>query len=162
MARNKFLYGFLLAGVLLLSARLHARGNPVARYIEKYRGIADSLSEEFGIPASIILGVAVVESSAGAGQAVKALNNHFGITGKNHLARKGKPHSRYKQYTCARESFRDFCKMVSKKRFYEKTRCNPDPKVWLKAMSACHYSQIPAEWQKRVLTVIKSYNLNSL
>lgn len=58
-------------------------------YINKYKSTARSLSVKYGIPSSVILGVAVVESSSGQNRNSKLLKNHFGIAGKNNLRKKG-------------------------------------------------------------------------
>ena len=148
---------FLVSSLLVVPVKAQV----IDKYISKYKPIAMELSDEYGIPVSIILGVAIVESSAGKGPAVKNLNNHFGIVGKNHLLAKGKHKSRYKEYSCAEESYRDFCNMISHKKFYEKIRCKKDPQLWVKAMSRAHYSEIPLVWQKKILSAIANYDLNS-
>jgi uncharacterized FlgJ-related protein len=139
-----------------------AKAQVVDKYISKYKSIAMQLSAEYGIPVAIILGVAIVESSAGKGPAVKRLNNHFGIVGHNELKVDSNHHkSRYKQYKSAEDSYRDFCKMISRKKFYDKIKYNNDPSIWVRAMSLAHYSELPLIWQKKILSTIANYNLNS-
>ena len=67
--------------VLLLFSVLTASAQ--SRYIKRYQPIADSLSEVYGIPTSVMLGIAIIESGAGSSRNCKLLNNHFGIKGKN-------------------------------------------------------------------------------
>lgn len=116
--------------------------------------MADSLSYEYSIPASVILGVAIVESSSGSGRAVKLLNNHFGITGKNNVHKTHKIRTMYKQYPSAASSYRDFCLLVVNRKFYPKLQKNKDYKAWLTAISKTGYSARPAEWVQRISGVI--------
>src|SRR5215212_1933374 len=69
------------------------------KYINNHKVLATVLSSKYGIPASVILAVASIESSGGAGPAAKVLNNHFGIEGKNKYVNKHGHSSRYKQYS---------------------------------------------------------------
>ena len=48
-------------------------------YINKYKGIAISEMNRTGIPASITLAQAIVESGSGESNLAKQANNHFGI-----------------------------------------------------------------------------------
>ncbi len=128
-------------------------------YIKKYRPLATELSAEFGIPASVILGVAIVESSGGTGRNVRLLNNHFGIIGKNNLRKTKGIKTRYKQYPDAVASFRDFCKVISKKKFYHRLKGHPAYLPWLDAISKTGYSEAPAVWKKRIAGVIQKHKL---
>ncbi|HMO62877.1 MAG TPA: glucosaminidase domain-containing protein [Ferruginibacter sp.] len=130
-----------------------------AAYIKRYRPLADSLSEAYGIPAAVILGVAVVESSGGAGRTVKLLNNHFGIVGRNQLMKTKKIKTRYKQYSNATASYIDFCNLMTRKRFYNRLKGNNNWQLWVPAISKSGYSEVPAVWQQRVSAVIKKNKL---
>lgn len=125
-----------------------------SQYIKKYRVIADSLSHEYSIPSAVILGVAIVESSAGTSRTVRLMNNHFGMTGKNKLKATHNIKTMYKQYPSAASSYRDFCLLVVNRKFYPKLQKNKDYKAWLSAISKTGYSARPEEWVKRVSGVI--------
>jgi len=60
MKKKSFLKNGLtsLAGVLLLSSVLTATAQ--SRYIKTYQPIADSLSGVYGIPTSVMLGIAII------------------------------------------------------------------------------------------------------
>ena len=143
---------------LLLFSAAHSQ----SAYIKKYKPLARELSLEFGIPASVILGIAIVESSGGAGKTSKLLNNHFGIVGKNDVKKTHKVKTRYKQYPNAAASFRDFCKMISKKKFYSKLKGNTHYLLWLDAISKTGYSEAPAVWKKRIAGVIQKNKLDQI
>ncbi len=68
------------------------------KFVKKFRPLADSLSTEYGIPASVMLGVSILESSSGTSRNCKLLNNYFGIVGKNKLFKTKGIKTRYKQY----------------------------------------------------------------
>ena len=136
-----------------------AQSNTVSRYIEKYSGLADSLSLGFGIPVSVILGVAIVESSSGTGRNARLLNNHFGIVGKNNLLKTKAIKTKYKQYPDAESSYLDFCKLISRRKFYSKLKNNSDYKLWIDAISRSAYSEIPDFWKKTILSTIKKNKL---
>ena len=129
------------------------------KYIKKYRPVADSLGKVYGIPSAVILGVAIVESSTGSGQTSTLLNNHFGIVGKNTLKKTHKIKTRYKYYSTVTASYIDFCKLVSKRKFYSKLKKNLNYTLWVDAISKSGYSEVPSIWKERVLSVIKKHKL---
>lgn len=129
------------------------------KYIEQHKSIAEQLAEKFGIPCNVILGIAIVESSAGQSKNSKKLNNHFGIVGKNNLKKTGSYRSRYKGYQTDEESFLDFCNMVSRKAFYPNLKDSADTKVWISALSKAGYSEKPEVWENRVLKTISANKL---
>jgi flagellum-specific peptidoglycan hydrolase FlgJ len=115
----------------------------------------------YGVPTSIILGVAILESGAGKSRNCKLLNNHFGIVGKNDLLKTKNIKTRYKQYTDSRASYIDFCKLMRKKKFYKKLKDNNDYKLWVDAISRAGYSEIPDYWKQKVLETIKKNKLSA-
>lgn len=130
------------------------------KYIRQYTRLADSLSRIYSIPKNVILAIAVVESSSGLGKNHLLLNNHFGIVGRNNLLNTHQIKTRYKQYPDAVSSFKDFCVLISKKRFYPGMRGVWDCSEWVKAISEVGYSAIPTLWIKRVSFVIHTYKLD--
>ncbi len=131
-----------------------------SKYIKKYRPLADSLSCVYGVPTSIILGVAILESGSGTSRNCKLLNNHFGIVGKNDLVKTKSIKTRYKQYKDSRASYLDFCKLMAKKRFYKKLKHNPDYKLWAVEISKSGYSEVPDYWKTKVMETIKKNKLS--
>lgn len=128
-------------------------------YIADHKLFAHLLSEHYGIPASVILAVAAVESSGGAGPTARVLNNHFGIVGKNSYVNHRGNKSRYKQYDNEYASYIDFCDMISRKKFYKKLRNNDNPHAWIKAMSNAGYSESPIEWEQKIMSVLRANKL---
>jgi Bax protein len=146
----------LILGMLGLMFTANAQNKS---YITNHKLLATVLSERYGIPASVILSIAAIESSGGAGPAAKVLNNHFGMEGKNSYVNDRGHKSRYKQYGNVIESYVDFCDVISRKSFYSKLKNNNDPKAWVKAISRAGYSEEPEQWEKKVFSVLHSNQL---
>ena len=144
---------FFLLSVQSISAQ--------SKYVRKYRPLADSLATEYGVPAAVILGVAIIESGSGTSRNCKLLNNHFGIVGKNKVHKTHGVKTKYKQYPNARASYIDFCRLMTRKKFYKKLRGNKDYRAWTDAISKHNYSEIPIEWKKRVDAAIRKNKLSS-
>lgn len=141
---------------LLLSVTASAQS---VSFVRKYRPLADSLSAAYGIPAAVILGVAIIESSSGTSRNCRLLNNFFGIVGKNNLVKTKGIKSRYKQYDTDTASFVGFCKLLAKKKYYKKLYGNMDYRLWTDAISKSGYSEVPAVWRQRVNDTIKKNKL---
>jgi hypothetical protein len=155
MSRNKLLvFCFFLISCQSTIAQ--------SKYIHKYRPIADSLSEVYSVPTSIILGIAILESGSGTSRNCKLLNNHFGIVGKNNLLKTKGVRTRYKQYINALASYVDFCQLMTKKKFYKKLKDSKDFNLWAEAISKAGYSEVPEYWRRKVLETIKKNNLSEL
>src|ERR1035438_5683024 len=96
----------IIIGLLALMFSAQAQNKA---YIANHKLLSAILAKTYGIPASVILAVASVESSGGNGPAAKVLNNHFGIVGKNEIVNRFGHKSRYKQYANELGSYIDFC-----------------------------------------------------
>jgi flagellum-specific peptidoglycan hydrolase FlgJ len=128
-------------------------------FIKKFKPLADSLSSSYGIPVSIILGVAIIESGNGTSRNCKLLNNYFGTVGKNNLLKTKGIKTRYRQYPDAKASFVDFCAIITRKQYYKKLKGNRDYKLWVEAMSKAGYSEDPDVWRKEVYKAIRNNKL---
>ncbi|WP_134088167.1 glucosaminidase domain-containing protein [Olivibacter sp. XZL3] len=129
------------------------------KYINNHKSIADSLSKAYGIPSSVILGIAILESGNGQSRNSKLLHNHFGIVGSNKLKQTHGIKSRYKQYNSTMGSFAHFCKLISSKYFYARLKGTDDAGKWVDAISKSGYSTHPETWKSRILKTISRYNL---
>jgi len=145
-----------LCCLLLLIVNICSAQEVTLRYIRKHLPMAKDLSQQFGIPVSIILGVSILESGSGTSLNCRQLNNYFGVKGRNHLKKR---HTKYKQYASAEESFEDFCGILSRKRFYYKLKGNMDYHIWLKDMNRSKYSSAKEVWMHRITLVIVRYKL---
>lgn len=148
--------------MLILLSVIFSNSFAQTKFVKKFRLLADSLSTEYGIPASVILGVSILESSSGTSRNCKLLNNYFGIVGKNKLFKTKGIKTRYKQYDDATSSFIDFCHVIKKKKFYKILKGNMNYKLWVDAISKNGYSEIPEIWKERVLATIRKNKLSTI
>lgn len=154
---NKILKRKLL--VLVLMVAIFSANAQNSKYITNHKIIATVLGEHYGIPASVILAVAAVESASGSAAVAKVLNNHFGIVGQNNIVNHRGNKSRYKQYDNVYASYIDFCNLMTRKKFYSKLKNNDNPQLWIKALSRTGYSEQPEEWEKRIMNVLSANRL---
>ena len=153
--------GFIILSFLIAnttSVNAHAG----KKYIAKYKTLVASLSKEYGIPVSIITAISVIESGAGRSRNCRLLKNHFGIIGRNNLLKTKGIKSKFKQYKTDEDSFRDFCKTISRKKYYQKLKGNNDYKLWIDAMAKAGYSTSPTIWKKEISLAIRHYKLDKI
>lgn len=135
-------------------------------YIEKYKGLAIELMLQTNIPASIILGIALVESGAGNSSLCRKFNNHFGIAGKNTNAMKKLGYrTRFKEYESDTASFRHFCDVMACKSFYPTLVDKQDYKLWVPAIRRTGYAGSANVWERNVKKAIiknKLYKLDRI
>ncbi len=132
-------------------------------YIAHFTPLVKKLSDDTGIPASVIMGIAIIESGHGNSKNCILLKNHFGIVGKNNLAKTHPAyHSMYKSYTSDEASFRHFCKVIQSKKYYAALKGNPDYKTWLLKINAGNYSSAKLVWVHRISIAINSHQLYKL
>lgn len=153
--KNLTKLSFLFVALFVFSLSVSAQ----TKYIQQYRPVADSLQKVYGIPASVILAVAIIESSAGTSRNCKMLNNHFGIVGKNHMLKTKGIKTRYKYYSSGTASYIGFCDLLSRRKFYSKLKKNLNYTLWVDAISKSGYSEVPSVWKQRVLSTIKKHRL---
>ncbi|WP_121352215.1 glucosaminidase domain-containing protein [Flavisolibacter nicotianae] len=147
---------------LLLSAGVQAQ-KVVKRFIKKYEQLAIESMQKHSIPASIILGVSIVESAAGESAIAKAFRNFFGVKGSNtgSQAKLGYK-SAYKEYPTDAASFEHFCQILMNKKFYVKMKSCADYKQWLKAMNAASYAEAKQKWVADITRTIDKFELYKL
>ena len=142
--------------LLLFVVNICSAQEVTLKYIRKHLPLAADLSQEYGIPTSIILGVSILESGSGTSLNCRQLNNYFGVKGHNHLKKR---RTKYKQYASAKESFTDFCGILSRKRFYPRLKNNMDYHLWLRDMNRSKYSSAQEIWVHRIKLIITKYKL---
>jgi len=155
----KFIVKRILVSLIAIAISTQYTNAQAQSFLRKFRPLAEELSVEYQIPVAIILGVSIIESGCGKSRNCKLLNNYFGIVGKNKVYKKEHYKSKFKQYPNAEASFRDFCKKMSKKKFYQELKDTNDYHLWVVAMSKSGYSEYPAIWRKNILSAIKQYKL---
>ena len=138
----------------------------VLEYIDSYKEIAKDNMVKNGIPASITLGQAILESGAGTGPLSAQANNHFGI--KCHKEWNG-PSIKYtddeedecfRKYSHPSESFRDHSYfLTSRPRYSELFKLDKDDyKKWAKGLKAAGYATDP-KYPDKLISLIERYDL---
>lgn len=134
-------------------------------YVEKYKDIAISEMNKYGIPASIKLAQALLESGNGNSYLATEANNHFGI--KCGGIWKGKSITRpddqiddcFRVYDSAEQSFRDHSEFLLRKRYSDLFLLNKnDYKGWAKGLKAAGYATNP-RYPDLLIDMIERYEL---
>ena len=172
MARNVLI--LLVAFVFISSA---SRTPEVTeKYIERFKELAVLDMHQTGIPASIKLGQAIMESQAGTSELAINANNHFGIKCKREWGgntfyktdddfdREGNLiKSCFRAYPSAVQSFEDHSEFLLTRGRYaplfelEST----DYKGWAYGLSTCGYATDP-NYAKKLIRIIEKYGLHEL
>lgn len=135
----------------------------VKKFIKKYEQLAVTNMQKHSIPASIILGVSIVESAAGESAIAKALRNFFGVKGKNISSKEKLGYqSAYREYANDEASFEHFCQILKNKRFYVTLKNCADYKQWLKMMNAASYAEAKQKWVNDITRTIDKFELYKL
>jgi flagellum-specific peptidoglycan hydrolase FlgJ len=150
--------------IILFAGNTAFAQRSVTRYVDNHKETAVKLMNETGIPASVILGVAMLESGSGTSKNAKLLHNHFGIVGKNKLHKiKGATYrSKYKEFASDDASYQYFVKLLSRKKWFPKVKGKPEYKLWLTHMNHGGYSSAGQEWVRRVTNMITKHKLYKL
>ena len=140
--------------ICLLTFNSFAEGDPKSRYtrsqyIDMWSAVAMEQMREHGIPASITLAQAILESGDGNSMLARDANNHFGIkchgwTGKKVYHDDDARNECFRKYKNARESFHDHSEFLKRQRYaflfdYEIT----DYKSWAKGLKKAGYATNP-------------------
>jgi flagellum-specific peptidoglycan hydrolase FlgJ len=153
----------LLLFFIFFATAAQAQRKEVKKYIKKYETLAVKKMQEYNIPASIILGVSIVESAAGKSVICKSLNNFFGVKGKNTSSFKKMGYkSKYKEYDSDLASFEHFCQIVKNKKFYKKLKGSTDYMKWLNNMNTASYATAQQKWIDKIAVTISGYKLDKL
>lgn len=132
-------------------------------YIEEYLYISLHLMISYGIPASVILGIAFVESGGCNSRNCKLLNNHFGIKGpKRYKIPHTKSITSYRSYDNSEDSFKHFAEIISKRKFYPDLKDKMNYRLWVKAIGLSGYARSHSSWKAKVNSTIVKYQLQHL
>lgn len=139
-------------------------------YIERYKAAALKIEKEYGIPATITLAQGILESAAGTSSLTKASNNHFcikagsGWGGRVHLAWDDETEkSRFRCYTSADESYRDYARLLSTSRYYRALFDISiyDYRAWAHGLKKAGYATAP-DYAQALIGLIDHYKLYAI
>jgi flagellum-specific peptidoglycan hydrolase FlgJ len=134
-------------------------------FFKRFRKVAEEEERKFGIPASVILACAYINSYAGQRDFVKTAHNYFALTcsksweGKS-FSQNGKC---YREYETAWESYRDFTKTVTQQGWYAdfKSSDKTKPAAWISNLVESGVSDVD-DFENHALNVIERYHLFEL
>jgi len=158
----------LVLSVLLLLPFLFASAqkNTPQSYIDKFKEDAVRIMHETGVPASIVLGVAMHESGCGNSALAKNLNNQFGVKGGSHIVYYNKHNKKvntaYKKYESVYDSFQDFARIMTERQEFtglSENLTHFDYKGWAHGIQKHGYAH-DRRWSKYVLDIINKYHLD--
>ena len=152
--------------ILEATTRVKVTNQMVLAYIENYKGVAQANMVKYGIPASIILGQAILESGSGTGTLSAQANNHFGIKcHKDWLGQTVKYDDDavdecFRKYYNASDSFRDHALFLTNRpRYSPLFKLNKtDYKSWAKGLKAAGYATDP-QYPTKLIALIERYQL---
>lgn len=134
-------------------------------YIERYKDIAISEMEEYGIPASIKLAQALLESGNGNSRLAREANNHFGIKctpewqGGKTYHDDDRRNDCFRVYSRAEDSFHDHSQFLLRKRYAALFELDQDDyKGWARGLKAAGYATNP-RYADLLISLIERYEL---
>lgn len=134
-------------------------------YIERYKDIAVSEMEKYGIPASIKLAQALLESGNGNSTLAVEANNHFGIkcggvwNGKSITKSDDNPNDCFRVYDNPEQSFKDHSQFLLRKRYEKLFSLNKnDYRGWAYGLKEAGYATNP-RYPELLIDLIERYEL---
>ena len=152
--------------VLEATSKVKVTNVMVLAYISKYKEIAKNSMQQFGVPASITLSQALLESGSGMGNLCVQANNHFGIkcrkdwTGPSVKYDDDAAQECFRKYSDPEDSFKDHSQFLLSKPWYSKLFKLEikDYKSWAKGLKAAGYATDP-QYPQKLITLIEKYKL---
>src|SRR5690606_38348392 len=142
------------------------RSSTAEAYISKYKDIAIAEMNQYGIPASIKLAQALLESGNGNSSLARNANNHFGIKcttawqGRTVLKSDDNPDDCFRVYNNPEESFRDHSEFLLRKRYAALFELNKDDYIgWARGLKTAGYATNP-RYAELLISLIERYNLH--
>lgn len=134
-------------------------------YIERYKDIAIEEMERYGIPASIKLAQALLESGNGNSALARQANNHFGIKctpewpGKKTYQDDDRRDDCFRVYNRPEDSFKDHSQFLLRKRYAALFELDKDDyKGWAKGLKSAGYATNP-RYADMLVELIERYQL---
>jgi LysM repeat protein len=157
-----------LLSLLVLPVAAQRRITP-REYIEKYKHLAIADMEKYGIPASVKMAQALLESDAGNSRLAVQANNHFGIKCKSTWRGQTLDHDDdapkecFRKYDSPEASFADHADFISNSARYERLfALDPmDYKAWAQGLKDCGYATSP-QYPQLLIKMIETHELYRL
>lgn len=152
--------------VIESTSRTVVSNDMIGNYVLQYKEIAMKNMKTYGIPASIILAQAILESGAGKGDLALSANNHFGI--KCHVGWEGETvrhdddaaQECFRKYNDPGDSFKDHSLFLTGRSRYANlfTLSKDDYKSWANGLRKAGYATDP-KYPDKLISYIERYDL---
>jgi hypothetical protein len=137
-------------------------------YIRAYSELAMNYHRAYGVPASILLAQALIDSNAGENVAATLNNNHFAIQCHSKNCRKGHCSSLdkgehkafYRKYKSVDDSWRAHSLMITTGKYRELTN-SKDYQYWANSLQQLSFNDAD-EYAKKLIRLIQNYKLGVL
>ncbi|MEP6647544.1 MAG: glucosaminidase domain-containing protein [Saprospiraceae bacterium] len=148
----------------------------VTNYVEEYKYMAIDEMVKSGIPASIIIAQAIVESNAGESRLARESNNHFGIKCKDYWEGSSYYHpdddkdnqgklipSCFRKYDSVNDSYTDHSDFLMNTEHYKPLFAydKTEYELWAMGLEVCGYAS-QSGYADQLIRTIKLYNLHEL
>ena len=163
---RKMIFFAVLGFTMCLAAQ--SRNEVYMAYIEKWKETAIQQQADYGIPASITMAQALLESAAGQSELARKAKNHFGIKctsdwfGGVYYYDAERKNDCFRQYRDAAESFKDHSLFLKRSRY---STCFEiaieDYEGWAYRLKECGYATDKLYPQK-LIRIIETYGLDQL
>ncbi len=163
--------------MMLLSVGQEETVHPVVHaYIDEYKYLAIDEMQRTGIPASVIMAQAIIESNAGVSRLAQATNNHFGIKCKSYW--EGNTYyypdddrdeygnlvpSCFRKYDSVTNSYLDHSDFLMNTEHYKPlfTYDKIEYEMWALGLEACGYAT-DKNYGEKLIRTIEIYELHEL
>jgi len=158
---------FLGANQAAPTTNLHQKR--VQEYIKRYAKVAIAEHKKYGIPASIKMAQALVESRAGESTLARKNHNHFGMKCFSKKCKSGhctnltddSHKDFFRNYHSAWESWRAHSAMLNSKRYKPLQKHGDDYKAWAKGLKRLGYAT-DKKYANKLIDIIETYQLYRL
>ncbi len=135
-------------------------------YIDRYKSIAISQMERYGIPASITMAQGILESDCGNSWLSQQSNNHFGIkckknwTGETVRYDDDAPNECFRAYPSVEASYHDHAEFLDTQPRYDSlfVYASDDYRSWARGLKAAGYATAP-DYAQRLVRIIEESQL---
>ncbi|MGN0236389.1 MAG: glucosaminidase domain-containing protein [Paludibacteraceae bacterium] len=159
---------FLLCAVFVQVHAQSSQNQQYLQYIAQWRDVAVDNQKHYGIPASIIMAQALLESAAGTSELATRANNHFGIkctsdwTGKTYHKDDDRKDDCFRVYKNASQSFDDHAVFLQRSRYQSLFEIAvEDYEGWAYGLKRCGYATDP-NYPQKLIKLIQDYRLDCL
>lgn len=147
----------------------NAETKRVKAYIRRFKDIAVQEHEKFGVPASIKMAQAILESQSGKSRLARQTNNHFGIKCFSRTCKKGHcsnfgddTHKDFfRNYDSAWESWRAHSNFLMNGKYKSLLKHGNDYKKWARGLKKLGYATA-GHYDKKLIDLIERYHLDEL